>query len=139
MASFAYVHILDQHWFCVTVVEVQEADNISRAVTRFMVSSNCFSWMCFIHTHFSFPPGRTWRNRVMSSCTKERSRWASPSSAGKMEGSSSLKLREGASHTRRDWSTGTNYWRYEPQSVSVFQMVYLCWYSPVPCTYCVVH
>lgn len=135
MASFACVHFLDQHWFCVTVVETQVACNISRAVTRFMVSSNCFPWMRFIHTHLSFPPGRTWRNRVMSSCTKERSRWASPSSAGKMEGSSSLKLQEGASHTRQDWSTGTNYWRYEPQSVSVFQMVYLCW----PCPYCVVH
>lgn len=55
MASFAYVHILGQHWFCVTVVEAQVAGNISRAVTRFMVSSNCFPWRRFIHTHFSFP------------------------------------------------------------------------------------
>lgn len=106
-------HFSCSHFWTSTGFMHQVAADVSRAVTRFTTLIDRFPRG--IHLSFASPSvGRTWRNPGMSLCTKGRSHWASPSSAARMEASLSPRSPKGASRTRRDWSTGTNYWRYEP-------------------------
>lgn len=75
----------------------QVAAHISRAVTRFttpIIASLRSAFHSSPVAHYRPllpPPGRTWRSPGTSSCTKGRSHWAFPSSAGRTEASLSPK------------------------------------------------